>query len=134
MSPNEFARNFRMLRKCHNKLDCLIFEMLFIKELKPTVNRVIPSALNYLFTSVLISLHHHHHHLLLLLLLLLLPLLLLTITSCPSFGKKNCQVEHYFPANFLCRVMKRQLSTALGLVSRLFALILIASLNFKLRT
>ena len=131
MSPNEFARNFRMLRKCHNKLDCLIFEMLFIKELKPTVNRVIPSALNYL-SSVLLSLHHHHHHHHHLLLLLLL--LLLTITSCPSFGKKNCQVEHYFPANFLCRVMKRQLSTALGLVSRLFALILIASLNFKLRT
>ena len=112
-----------MLRKCHNKLDCLIFEMLFIKELKPTVNRVIPSALNYLFTSVLISPHHHH-----------LLLLLLTITSGPSFGKKNCQVEHYFPANFLCRVMKRQLSTVPGLVSRLFALILIASLNFKLRT
>ena len=127
MFPNEFARNFRMLRKCHNKLDCLIFEMLFIKELKPTVNRVIPSALNYLFTSVLISPHHHHHHHHLL-------LLLLTITSCPSFGKKNCQVEHYFPANFLCRVMKRQLSTVPGLVSRLFALILIASLNFKLRT
>ena len=132
MSPNEFARNFRMLRKCHNKLDCLIFEMLFIKELKPTVNRVIPSALNYL-SLVLISLHHHHHHHHHHHLLLLL-LLLLTITSCPSFGKKNCQVEHYFPANFLCRVMKRQLSTALGLVSRLFALILIASLNFKLRT
>ena len=30
------------------------------------------------------------------------------------------EVENYFPANFLCRVMKRQLSTALGLVSRLF--------------
>ena len=46
------------------------------------------------------------------------------------FGnEKTCQVEHYF----LCRV-KRQLSTALGLVSRFFALILIASLNFKLRT
>ena len=43
------------------------------------------------------------------------------MTPCPSFGKgKNCQVEYYFPANFLCRVMKRQLSTALGLVSRLF--------------
>ena len=37
---------------------------------------------------------------------------------CPSFGSdKNYQVEHYFPANFLFRVMKRQLSTALGLVS-----------------
>ena len=34
------------------------------------------------------------------------------------FGnKKYYQVEHYFPANFLCRVMKRQFSTAIGLVS-----------------
>ena len=43
------------------------------------------------------------------------------MTSCPSFSnEKNCQAEHYFPANILCHVMKRQLSTALGLVSRLF--------------
>ena len=43
------------------------------------------------------------------------------MTSRPSFGhEKNYQVEHYFPANFLCHVMKRQLFTALGLVSRLF--------------
>ena len=48
------------------------------------------------------------------------------MTSCPSFGhEKIFQVEHYFPANFLCRVMKRQLSTALGLVSLMF----IAPLN-----
>ena len=33
---------------------------------------------------------------------------------------KNFQVEHYLPANFLCRVIKGWLSTALGLVSRLF--------------
>ena len=33
---------------------------------------------------------------------------------------KKYQVEHYFPTNFHCRVMKRRLSTALGLVSRLF--------------
>ena len=45
-----------------------------------------------------------------------------TEMSCPSFGKeKNCHVKNYFSANFLCRVMKRQLSTALGLVSGLFA-------------
>ena len=43
------------------------------------------------------------------------------MTSSPSFGhEKHYQVEHYFPANFLCRVMKRQLFTALGLVSQLF--------------
>ena len=43
------------------------------------------------------------------------------MTSCLSFGnEKNYQVEHRFPANFLCRVMKRRPSTALGLVSQLF--------------
>ena len=43
------------------------------------------------------------------------------MTSSLSFGhEKNYQVEHYFPANFLCRVMKRQLFTALRLVSQLF--------------
>ena len=43
------------------------------------------------------------------------------MTSCPSFSKeKKYQVGHYFPASFRCRVMKRQLTTALGLVSRLF--------------
>ena len=42
------------------------------------------------------------------------------MTSCPSFGhEKNYQVEHYFTANFLCRVIKGWLSTALGLVFRL---------------
>ena len=54
MSSNDIARNFNILRKCQNKLDCLIFEMLFIKELK--TNSAIPSALNYLFRSVLTSL------------------------------------------------------------------------------
>ena len=43
------------------------------------------------------------------------------MTSCPSFGHyKNYQVEHYSPTNFHYRVIKRRLSTALGLVSRLF--------------
>ena len=30
--------NFSVLKKCRNKLDCLIYEMLFIKELKPSLN------------------------------------------------------------------------------------------------
>ena len=29
------------------------------------------------------------------------------MTSCPSFShEKKYQVEHYFPANFLCRLIK----------------------------
>ena len=39
MAPRDFARSFKILKKCQNKLDCLIFEMLFIKELKPILNR-----------------------------------------------------------------------------------------------
>jgi len=29
------ADNFSVLKKCRNKLDCLIYEMLFIQDLKP---------------------------------------------------------------------------------------------------
>ena len=32
------TENFIVLRKCHNKFDCLLYEMLFIKELKPSLN------------------------------------------------------------------------------------------------
>ena len=32
------AETFTVLRKCRNKFDCLLYEMLFIKELKPSVN------------------------------------------------------------------------------------------------
>ena len=39
MEPEDIAQNFRILRKCQNKFDCLIFEMFFIKELKPTLNK-----------------------------------------------------------------------------------------------
>ena len=30
---------FRILRKCLNKFDCLIFEMFFIRALKPKLNK-----------------------------------------------------------------------------------------------
>ena len=49
MSPNDIARNFKISRKCQNKLDCLIFEMLFIKELKPTLNKQCDSIRAKLF-------------------------------------------------------------------------------------
>ena len=29
---------FRVLEKCHEKFDCLVYEMLFIKELRPSLN------------------------------------------------------------------------------------------------
>ena len=37
--PCEIAKNFRVLRKCSNKFDCLIFEMFFIRDLKPKLNK-----------------------------------------------------------------------------------------------
>ena len=49
MAPNDIARRFKILRKCQNKLDCLIFEMLFIKELKPSLNKQCDSIRAKLF-------------------------------------------------------------------------------------
>jgi len=36
-NPSDVSRSFKILRKCQSKSDCLIYEMLFIKELKPTL-------------------------------------------------------------------------------------------------
>ena len=33
-----FDTNFTVLRQCKTKFDCLVYEMLFIKELKPSLN------------------------------------------------------------------------------------------------
>ena len=49
MEPEDIAQNFRILRKCQNKFDCLIFEMSFIKELKPTLNKQCDSIRAKLF-------------------------------------------------------------------------------------
>ena len=37
--PDNIEKNFKSLRKCQSKLDCLIFEMLFIRRLKPKLNK-----------------------------------------------------------------------------------------------
>ena len=37
--PCEIVKNSRVLRKCSNKSDCLIFEMFFIRDLKPKLNK-----------------------------------------------------------------------------------------------
>ena len=34
----DLCDQFTILKKCHRKLDCLIYEMLFIKNKKPTLN------------------------------------------------------------------------------------------------
>jgi len=43
-------KQFSILRKCRTKFDCLIFEMLFIKELKPGLNTQKDSVHAKLFT------------------------------------------------------------------------------------
>ncbi len=32
-------KNFNVLRKCRGKFECLLYEMLFIKDLKPSLNK-----------------------------------------------------------------------------------------------
>ena len=36
--PKDLTKNFSALMKCTNKFDCLVYEMFFINELKPTLN------------------------------------------------------------------------------------------------
>ena len=47
--PDSIGSNFEIL-KCRNKLDCLIFEMLFIRKLKPKLNKQSDSIRAKLFT------------------------------------------------------------------------------------
>ena len=36
--PRHLLKRFEVLKKCKNKFDCLVFEMLFIRTLKPSLN------------------------------------------------------------------------------------------------
>ena len=36
--PKDLLKRFSILKKCRNKFDCLVNEMLFIRDLKPTLN------------------------------------------------------------------------------------------------
>ena len=37
-NPSDLSKNFSVLRKCKKKLDCLVHEMLLIKQYKPNLN------------------------------------------------------------------------------------------------
>ena len=50
--PSDIYRDFKILRKRQSKFDCLIYEMLFIKELKPTLNKQSDSIRSYLYSSL----------------------------------------------------------------------------------
>ena len=36
--PQGLLERFKVLKKCKNKFDCLVYEMLFIRSLKPNLN------------------------------------------------------------------------------------------------
>ena len=36
--PEDLLKHFDVLKKCKNKFDCLVYKMLFIRELKPILN------------------------------------------------------------------------------------------------
>ena len=38
LAPKDLTKNFSVLMKCTNKFDCLVYEMLFIRELRHTLN------------------------------------------------------------------------------------------------
>ena len=48
--PQGIAENFKILRKCQNKFDCLIFEMFCICDLEPKLNKVTPFVQSCLFS------------------------------------------------------------------------------------
>ena len=51
--PDNIEKNFKILRKCQSKLDCLIFEMLFIGLLKPKLNKQSDSLRAKLFLGII---------------------------------------------------------------------------------
>ena len=50
--PSEITKNFRVLRKCSNKFDCLIFLKYFIWDLQPKLNKQSDSIRAKLFTFI----------------------------------------------------------------------------------
>ena len=46
---------FCVLKKCHGKFDCLVYEMLFIQELRPRLNTQSDSISAKLFVSLVAS-------------------------------------------------------------------------------
>ena len=55
LSRNELVdKQFSVLKKCRSKFDCLIFEMLFIKELNPQLNTQKDSIRAKLFTCLFV--------------------------------------------------------------------------------
>ena len=50
LTPTNLIKNFKVLKKCRSKLDCLIYEMLWIKNKGPKLNTQTDSIRAKLFT------------------------------------------------------------------------------------
>ena len=55
-------KQFSVLKKCRSKLDCLVFEMLFIKELNPKLNTEKDSIRAKLFMWLCVQIFYHYHY------------------------------------------------------------------------
>ena len=55
LAPKDLTKNFSVLMKCTNKFDCLVYEMFFIGELRPTLNVQSDSIRAKVFNQFLIS-------------------------------------------------------------------------------
>ena len=52
LTPDNLIENFEVLKKCRGKLECLIYEMLWIKSKRPKLNSKTHSIRSKLFTWV----------------------------------------------------------------------------------
>ena len=50
LTPDNFIENLKVLKKCRGKLECLIYEMLWIKSKRPKLNTQADSIRSKLFT------------------------------------------------------------------------------------
>ena len=55
LAPKDLTKNFSVLKKCTNKFDCLVYEMFFIHDLRPTLNVQSDSIRAKVFNQFLIS-------------------------------------------------------------------------------
>ena len=50
LTPNNLMKNFKVIKKCRDKFECLVYEMLWIKNKRPKLNTQADSIRAKLFT------------------------------------------------------------------------------------
>ena len=53
LALRDLTKNLRVLKKCTNKFDCLLYEMFFIQELRPALNVLSVSICAKVFNYVI---------------------------------------------------------------------------------